>query len=117
MTFIGVSKNGTSSPAVRVGNANGYVTSGYISASGVLTQSNGFVVNAGGDSDELHGTMTLTKNAAGVWVQSHIVKVNGSTVQFGAGSVTGAGTVDRIRLTTLGGTNTFDNGSLGITYE
>jgi hypothetical protein len=117
MTFVGVSKNSTSNPLVQVGNAGGYVTSGYISASDGLITPDGFIVEATAASDELYGTMTLTKNAAGVWVQSHVVKVAGGIVFVGAGSIAGAGTVDRIRLTTISGTNTFDSGSVGITYE
>jgi hypothetical protein len=35
----------------------------------------------------------------------------------GGGSVTLSGTLDRIRLTTVNGTDTFDAGSVNIIYE
>jgi hypothetical protein len=38
-------------------------------------------------------------------------------VHFGAGSVVLGGTLDRVRLTTIGGTATFDAGSINILYE
>ena len=38
-------------------------------------------------------------------------------MHFGAGSVALSGTLDRVRLTTVGGTATFDAGSVNIMYE
>jgi hypothetical protein len=36
---------------------------------------------------------------------------------FGSGNVTLGGTLDRLRVTTVGGTDTFDAGSINIIYE
>jgi hypothetical protein len=38
-------------------------------------------------------------------------------VYIGGGSVTLSGTLDRVRITTVGGTDTFDAGSINIMYE
>ena len=42
---------------------------------------------------------------------------NGGTMNIGAGSVTLPSTLDRIRITTVNGTDTFDAGSINILYE
>lgn len=36
---------------------------------------------------------------------------------FSAGAVTLSGTLDRVRITTVNGTDTFDAGSINILYE
>jgi hypothetical protein len=36
---------------------------------------------------------------------------------FGGGSVTLSGTLDRVRITTVNGTDTFDAGTINILYE
>ena len=38
-------------------------------------------------------------------------------MHVGAGSVTLSGTLDRVRITTVNGTDTFDAGSINIMYE
>ena len=48
------------------------------------------------------------------------VSTNGSSIpqiQIGAGHKALAGTLDRIRLTTVNGTDTFDAGAVNILYE
>jgi hypothetical protein len=36
---------------------------------------------------------------------------------FGSGTIALSGTLDRVRITTLNGTDTFDAGSINIMYE
>jgi hypothetical protein len=40
-----------------------------------------------------------------------------ASVNFSAGSKTLSGTLDRVRITTVNGTDTFDAGSINILYE
>jgi hypothetical protein len=42
---------------------------------------------------------------------------NGASVRFGAGAVTLGGVLDRVRITTVNGTDTFDAGTINILYE
>jgi hypothetical protein len=42
---------------------------------------------------------------------------NTATTFTGGGGVTLSGTLDRVRITTVGGTDTFDAGSINILYE
>jgi hypothetical protein len=49
---------------------------------------------------------------------SGIFGLTGSVViQWGAGSNTLSGTLDRVSITTTNGTDTFDAGSINIIYE
>jgi hypothetical protein len=41
----------------------------------------------------------------------------GGTSIFGGGEVSLSGTLDRVRITTVNGTDTFDAGSINIMYE
>jgi hypothetical protein len=38
-------------------------------------------------------------------------------IGFGVGSLSLSGTLDRVRITTVNGTDTFDAGSINILYE
>jgi hypothetical protein len=52
-----------------------------------------------------------------VFVGSGMFRRNATTGGTTQGSVTLSGTLDRIRLTTANGTDTFDAGSVNIMYE
>ena len=51
------------------------------------------------------------------WVESHAIGGTGSWTSHGGGGVTLSGTLDRVRITTVNGTDTFDAGSINILYE
>jgi hypothetical protein len=126
--FDGVSTNGSSTQLVQIGSST-FSTSGY--ASYFAIEPNGSspstsVSTAGfgmwnGDALELrYGTMTLTNITGNTWVSSHCGASVNSTVYYGlngGGSVALSGALDRVRITTAGGTNTFDAGSVNIMYE
>jgi hypothetical protein len=61
--------------------------------------------------------MVLTLVSGNTWVSSHTGKVTTGIVIFGGGSVTISGTLDRVCLATINGTDTFDAGSINILYE
>ena len=124
--FNGVSQNSaTQTMIVQVG-AGSITTSGYAgsvgwtgASTGGATQTAGFgVANAIGAANVYHGAMTITSVGSNVWVASASGGLSDSSfVYTGGGSITLGGTLDRLRITTVAGTATFDAGSINILYE
>ena len=128
IAFDGVSTNGTSSQLVRIGTSSGIETTGYTSSGSLLrnnlssaavSDTTGFVMYTASASYALGGVMTLINIASNKWVGSHSFgdTASGAVAFAGGGVKTLSGTLDRIRLTTVNGTDTFDNGSVNIMYE
>ena len=62
--------------------------------------------------------MTISLQGSNNWVEQTAMYASSNTIHnVGAGGVTLSGTLDRIRLTTVNGTDTFDAGSVNILYE
>ena len=128
--FNGVSTNGASNPLIRLGYSGGIVSSGYSSGTaylytsatpGVITDSSGFVIIAGGSAaDVFQGSyvFTLLNSSTNLWVGSGVL-YRSDTVQLwpSAGSVSLSGVLTTVRMTTVNGTDTFDAGSVNILYE
>ena len=119
--FNGVSLNGTSNYLIQIG-AGSVTSSGYTSAcnngAGTVTSSTaGFLVTTSSAASDLtFGMVSLATLGSNAWTQSAILN-NGNTLRFGAGFVSLGGTLDRVRITTVNGTDTFDAGSINILYE
>ena len=124
--FSGVSTNGTSTPLVQIG-AGSVTTSGYLGvgnatvAGGATSGTNfttGFGVQSALAANILHGHMVLTNVTSNTWVASHAMGTsNGTTTMVGSGTLALGGTLDRVRLTTVNGTDTFDAGSINLLWE
>jgi hypothetical protein len=125
--FSGVSLNGSSTYLIQVG-AGSVATSGYASAGGinagggtvaVITATNGFPVrNSQNASNITSGIVTISLISGNVWISSHALgDATNSVVMNGGGTVSLGGTLDRVRITTANGTDTFDAGSINILYE
>jgi hypothetical protein len=123
--FQGVSTNGTSIVQVQVGagsvTTTGYISTGvYTGGSGAATANStaGFIFN---DDNLAAGTrsgiMTIATLGSNIWVMSAVHKAGTATAGYSAGDVTLSGTLDRVRVTTVNGTDTFDAGSVNILYE
>lgn len=123
--FNGVSTNGTSQHMLQIGSGT-ISTTGYNSSCSTngATSSNltsGFWVHGRADAaNAAKGLLVLTHLGSNNWICSG--NVSSSTgvnydVWASAGSLTLNGTLDRIRLTTVNGTDTFDAGSVNILYE
>lgn len=122
-----ISTSGTSLVIAQIGSGAGYVTSGYSGAAtiintGVATVSptTGFgAANATSASDERHGTLVLTNMGSNKWVASGsgVSLVASTSCWVAGGSLSLPGSLDRIRLTTVGGTDTFDNGLVSMLIE
>jgi hypothetical protein len=123
--FNGVSTSGTSAILIQGGNSGGIVSSGYISTSTHITQSNttsgasstsGFIFWSNLASYTHSGIITLTNLSGSTWVSSHSAKSTTNLVVMGGGDGS-ISTLDRVRITTVNGTDTFDAGSINIFYE
>jgi len=123
--YSGVSLSGTSNPIIQLGTAPAtYTTSGYLgsASTGAGTAANmsaGFIIsNASAAADTAHGMSTLATLNGLIWAfTSTITYSNQAATRYSSGSITMAGTVDRLRITATNGTDTFDAGNINILYE
>ena len=123
--FSGVSTSGTSNLLVQVGNSGGVISSGYacsVASSGSSSEVDstaGFImtyVNAAASTQT--GVLELVNLEAGSWLGTGQALQGATTFVWNfVGSVNSVGTLDRIRITTVNGTDTFDAGSINILYE
>lgn len=124
----GVSTNGTSTLLIQIGDSGGIENTGYQSGANFSggagqfgTSTSGFLLeptNMAAATFARHGIVTLVNVTGNLWVSASNVYSEGSqVVASGAGSKTLSGVLDRIRLTTTNGTDTFDAGSINIMYE
>jgi hypothetical protein len=123
--FNGVSTNGSSNLLIQIG-AGSVTTTGYSSGAATVdgsvsnsTYTSGFGVRCGTAANVLNGTMFLANVSGNVWASSHTLVGGTATPQTycGAGGISLGGTLDRVRITTVNGTDTFDAGSINIMYE
>jgi hypothetical protein len=71
-------------------------------------------------ADTLNGTVILTLLGSNIWTltgSNYRSSGSVSSVNFYSGAKTTSGTLDRVRITTANGTDTFDAGSINILYE
>jgi len=125
--FNGVSISGASSILVQVGTSSGIASSGYKShtcfiqstAAASEISSAGFIVVSGNSADFLHGPLVISTPGTNTWLASGTMFRDAGTDYsvFSSGFVTLSGTLDRLRLTTVNNTDTFDAGSINILYE
>jgi hypothetical protein len=64
----------------------------------------------------LHGVLVFDLLASNIWVCRYFIAA-GTNAFYGGGAISVGGTLDGIRLTTVGGTDTFDAGSAAISWE
>jgi len=130
MMFNAVSTNGTSVPFIQIGDSGGIEVTGYESMAVYTTTSAnttrgaeyttgfGLYGTATAAINEITGAVTLHKMDSNTWVLSgNIYDKTGNVVGSVSGVMTLSDILDRIRLTTLNGTDAFDAGSINISYE
>ena len=128
--FNGVSTNGTSIVQIQVGSGSvsttGYrSTASYAGASATYAYATtGFIVDTSGTAVAAivrSGIYTLTLLGSNTWTGGGNIGGDGSvglvTVAGAGNSPALSGALDRIRITTVNGTDTFDAGSINILYE
>lgn len=116
-----VSSNGTSNFLIQLG-SGAIQTTGYVGSAGgstVAASTAGHITYGGAAAATTQqGAITFHLSSAFSWVGSGSVALdNASTTSASGSSVTLAGIIDRIRLTTVGGTDVFDAGSVNVIYE
>jgi hypothetical protein len=126
--FNGVSTNGTSEKLVKISDSSTYPTTGFNSLSTRLENaaavvgkisSAGFVIASYTAADAVYGSLIITNISGNIWAASGCFNANGGAnigiPTSGSGSI--SGTLDRVRITTVNGTDAFDAGSINILYE
>lgn len=128
--FNGVSTNGSSDYAIRIGDSGGIVATGYASASirhvgGYVNNGSQYTTSYGlnnpnGASSTFSGAFVLMSFGSNTWVANGVIGDSNGTsaaTSTAGGTKTLSGTLDKVRITTVSGTNTFDAGSINIMYE
>lgn len=123
--FTGVSTSGTSNPIIQIGSGSatttGYLGAGMIASGASPSVSNfttGFGYPSATATNILHGTTVLTLVTGNTWAANGtLARSDGTSLLSTAGSLALSGVLDRVRITTVGGTDTFDAGSINILYE
>lgn len=126
LMFNGVSTNGTSPIMVQIGSGS-FTTSGYASSASNLASSTvatglfttGLtLMNSTSATSLWSGFVILTNITGNTWLASgNIGRSDAAVVASSGGGLALSGALDRIRFTTVGGTDTFDAGSINIMYE
>jgi hypothetical protein len=125
--FSGFSTNGSSNYLVQIGSgsvtSSGYIGATTVSSTGVTSTNStaGFIIGNGAAAASfvVSGNLMITLLGSNTWT------ANGSfggsdaarTITSGGSSPALGGALDRVRITTVNGTDTFDAGSVNILYE
>jgi hypothetical protein len=119
----GVSLSGTAVPLIQLGTSSGFVSTGYTATGcnegGTATDSTaGFPLRGSSSATAaFNGNIVIASFGSNSWVESGLVRTANGNLGLSAGEVTLASTLDRVRITTSAGTETFDAGSINILYE
>jgi hypothetical protein len=124
----GVSTNGTSIEILQIGSGS-FTTTGYSSTAGYFVngaasvgsgQTTGFALNSTNSAAvSIISSAVLTLVSGNTWLMAYSGFAAGGSaaVLGGGGTLTLGGALDRVRITTVNGTDTFDAGSVNILYE
>ena len=122
--FNGVSLSGTANPYIQLGDSGGIEASGYTqgtfsSALGTTGFASAFAINSATAAYLIFGTMTISllDSASNLWVATGTFGSGSGIAWFLGGAKSTSATLDRVRITTSNGTDTFDAGSINILYE
>ena len=124
VTFRNIS-NGGSDILVQLGTSSGVTTSGYVSTSidfdgsGSATSSStsGLILKVNGAGNVINGIMTIVYTGSNAWVNNHSVSTATNIMSVGGGTIALGGTLDRVRITSVSGSDAFDAGSLNVSYQ
>jgi hypothetical protein len=125
--FNGISTSGTSTIILQLGDSGGVETTNYFGTLGQLSGSptgtsitGGFgLVSTPAAASNFYGQaiLSLLSASSNFWAHSSHLSASGAVMQIGAGGKTTSDTLDRVRITTANGTDTFDAGTINILYE
>lgn len=130
LLFSSSSTNGTSVPIVQLGDAGGFETSGYtgnvsVGSNGVAwtvgaTPASGFGLSTSNAAGSVYtGKLVLDRINGNEWVASGDWAQTTATISTHllTGAKTLSATLTQIRLTTVGGSDQFDAGTVNVSYE
>ena len=130
VTLLGhsVSGCGTDEFMVQLGDSGGIETSGYlgrygrISGTGAATEGStaGLIMfnDAAALLNEIVVQLWLQDATNNTWASAHVITVQSTTIMsWGGGTKALSGTLDRIRLTHVSGSDTFDAGAASIQFD
>jgi hypothetical protein len=127
--FNAVSTNGVSPLQIQIGSGSidnsGYASGAFTPNSINTASTTGFILTGANYASAAYAgsiTLLLQNSASYIWVSSGVISDTANPVSNGGGNSSGgvktlSGVLDRIRITTTGGANTFDAGSVNIMYE
>jgi hypothetical protein len=126
--FNGVSVSGTSVIQVQLGTSSGVETTGYLTMVGLVSTTNNItrgvistsafaIATGGAASESWKGNIVFTLLGSNSWTGTGNSYNGVDGITMSAGTKTTASTLDRIRITTVNGTDTFDAGTVNILYE
>ena len=123
--FQNVSTNGSSSIQMQLGTSGGFVTTGYLGStsyvgatSAAARSTTGLLVCQVDATTFSHGLAIISSVGSNGWVHQAVLgRSSTDFTNLAGGSIALGGTLDRVRLTTVNGTDTFDAGSVNILYE
>ena len=126
----GISTNGTSIPQIQLGTSSGPTTTGYVgvvdgevTAGGIaasLTTGLGLIRSGiAAATNIISGQAVFTNVSGNNWVGIFVggATTGGPAILWAATQITLGATLDRVNITTVNGTDTFDAGSINILYE
>ena len=124
--FNGFSTSGTNFPLIQLGSGSvqttGYSSSGQniqAGATNATSSTAGFVIFQNSAAYISSGAISFSLLGSNTWVGFGVL-ANPSSGNVGlpvSGAVTLSGALDRVNITTVGSTDTFDAGSINILYE
>ena len=125
VNFKSISTNGTSQYLIQIGKSGGVETAGYTGGVGDRvgdgTSAAGYEIHRSPGAGSLYSgscILALESVANNTWTQLGILSLESSGIpNFSAGVKSLAGVLDRVRITTVGGANTFSNGEINISWE
>lgn len=124
--FNGVSTSGINDIIIQLGTGSTptYTTSGYLGSVSTQTGttanfSSGFtLINGITAASVFHGNIIICNVTGNTWSEIGLLgNSNSAGIRTSGGSVPLAATLTAVRITTAGGTDTFDAGTINILYE
>jgi len=119
--FNNVSLSGTADIWVQIGSGSvettGYSSGAYAYGTSANAITGGMVIISQYAPRKTYGTMVLCHIGSNLWVSSSAYSSDPGGGGSGGGTKTTSGVLDRVRITTSNGTDTFDFGSINILYE
>jgi hypothetical protein len=122
----GISKSGTANFLFQIGDSGGVETTGYVGGTFAATSvaaliyaypTNGFqTLGDAAGVVVVYGSIVFSNVSGNIWIASGMLFGNSYNVQI-AGQKELSATLDRVRVTTTNGTDTFDAGSINILFE